>query len=98
MPSQNFFVRAFLYLLLYVKINAVQNEEDFAFDGNENLKVGFEEQDVHTAQAWADDQILTATVGRIFHLDLATRKEFAGKAVAEYEVSNITQFELIEIF
>lgn len=81
-----FFAIATLYLLLLLKTNAVQNEEDFAFDGTENIEVGFEERDVHTAQAWTDDKVLTANVGRVFHLVLATRREFGGKTVKGYEV------------
>lgn len=81
------FAAATLFLLLLINTNAVHNEEDFAFDGAENIEVGFEERDFHTAQAWTDDKVLTANIGRVFHLVLATRREFGGKTVRGYEVS-----------
>lgn len=91
MSITHFFRTATVFLLLLLKIGAVQNEEDFAFDGSENIEVAFEEQDVHTSQAWTDDKVLlAATVGRVFHLVLATRKEFSGKTVKAYEVGYLS--------
>lgn len=85
MSIPHFFVKATFFLLLSVKTDAFQNE-DFAFDGAGNIEVGFEDRDVHTAQTWTDKTVLTATVGRVFHLVLATRNEFGGKTVKGYEV------------
>lgn len=89
------YITAIFFVLLFVNINAVQSEEDFAFDGADNIEVGFEERDVHEAQAWTDDKVLTAYVGRVFHLVLSTRREFGGKTVHGYEVSAPTIYSTL---
>lgn len=83
MSIQHCILAAIIYLLLLAKIGAVQYDDDFDFVGIENVEVGFEEKD---AQSETSDKVVTANVGRVFHLDLANRKEFAGKRNKGFEV------------